>query len=189
MAKQYILQFGNTLYSGLTPTFTVFKVVPGGGATTPPGVTEIPSSSGLYYFTYEPAAAIAFNIDGGSALSSITRYIAGALDPVQAVDERITELGTSLTALSSSLSILGASLVQPILNILGTTNSSFGTTLVDPSTVIGYLRRLQEFDEGNSIFTKTSGTWAIFARGNATGASTGLVQKTITDSGSVITKV
>lgn len=190
MAKQYILQFGNTLWSGLSPTFTVFKVVPGGGSTTPPGVTELPTSSGLYYFSYEPASAIAFNIDGGAALSAITRYITGALDPLQAADERIAELGSSLNALSTSFGAQSASFGfgSSLVALIGTTASSFGGTLVDPATVIGYLKRLQEFNEGNSIFTKQSGAWSIYARGNAVGTSTQIAQKTITDSGSVITK-
>lgn len=195
MAKNYILQFGGTLYTGLTPAFTVFKVVPGGGSTTAPGITEIPTNSGLYYFTYEPAASIAFNIDGGAALITVSRYITGALDPIQAVDERITEMGSSLTALGTSFAALSATFGgqlatgATILTLLGNPASSFGTTLTDPTTVFGYIKRNQEWNEGDSIFTKTSGTWDVFARGNAVGASTELIQKTITDSGSVITKV
>lgn len=191
MAKNYIIKFGQTLITGLSPTFTIFKVVPGGGSTTPPGVTELPTSSGLYYFSYEPSASIAFTIDGATtALITTSRFISGALDPVQAVDERITELGASLNALSASFGAQSASFGfgSSLVALIGTTASSFGSTLTDPSTVMGYLKRLQEFNEGNSIFTKTSGAWSIYSRGNAVGASTQLAQKTVSDAGSVITK-
>jgi hypothetical protein len=159
MAKNYILQFGSTTWSGLTPTFSVFRAVPGGGTTTAPGITELPTSSGLYYFTYDPQGPVAFVADGGASLLATSRYIAGTLDPIQSVDEK-----------------------------LGTTASSFGSTATDPSTVFGFLKRFLEFNEGNSVFTKSSGAWAIFARGNAAGASTGLAAKTLYDSGSVVTK-
>jgi len=180
MAKNYIVQFGATTWTGLFPTFSIFKVVPGGGSTTAPGVTEIPSASGLYYFTYEPAASIAFILDSGVTALSSSRYIAGSLDPVQAVDERISEMGTTLAAIGSSL--IGANA------ILGHTNSTFGSTMADPSTVMGYLRRALEFNEGNSLFTKTTGVWGIFARGNTVGTSLQLTSKTLADSGSIVSK-
>lgn len=195
MAKNYILQFGGTLFTGLTPAFTVFKVVPGGGNTTAPGITEIPTNSGLYYFSYEPLTSIAFNIDGGAALSTVSRYITGSLDPIQAVDERVTELGASLNALSASFEAFSATFTAnvdsgtTILALIGTTASSFGSTAINPDTIFGYLKRMQEFNEGDSSFTKTSGVWNIYARGNAVGTSTQLASKIITDSGSVVTKV
>lgn len=161
-STNYIVSFGSgnpTANTGLSPTFTVFKVVPGGGSTTAPGITEIPSATGLYYFTYEPLTSMAFVIDGGSSLTGNARYIPGNLYPVSAADQ-----------------------------FIGTTASSFGSTATDPSTVMGYLKRLQEFNEGNSVFTKTSGLWDVFARGNTAGASTLLVEKTLTDNGSTITK-
>lgn len=195
MSKNYVVQFGGgnpTLIAGFAPTFTVFKVVPGGGATTPPGITEIPSSTGLYYFSYEPAASIAFVIDGGASLPSLSRYVVGNLDPVQAVDERITELGTSMVALGNSILAQGSTAFSG----LGTLADSFGSTLTDPTTVFGYLKRLQEFNEGNNVFTKTSGAWGVYARSSThvlgpttyPGVTTQLIQKTLTDSGSLITK-
>lgn len=162
MAKTYVVQFGSgdpSVFTGLSPTFTVFNVVPGGGATTPPGITEIPTATGLYYFSYAPNSPLAFVIDGGSSLSATNRYIVNALDPIQAIDERI-----------------------------GTTSSSFGSTSVDPGTLYGFLKRMQEFNEGNSVFTKSSGTWDIYARGNAVGTSTMLTEKILTDTTSVVTK-
>lgn len=162
MAKNYIVQFGSgspTFFTGLTPTFTVFRVVPGGSTQTPPGITEIPTSTGLYYFTYGPTQSMAFVIDAGSAVNGNQRYLAGALDPIQAVDEAI-----------------------------GTTASSFGSTATDPSTVFGFLKRMQEYNEGNAVITNASGVWDIYARGNSVGASTLLVEKTLTNNGTNVTK-
>ena len=173
--KNYVIQFGGgnpSAFTGLSPTFTVFNVVPGGGATTPPGITEIPTATGLYYFSYAPQSALAFVIDGGAAITNpAERYISNVLDPVQAVDESISSLGATL------------------FNTIGSTASSFGGTATEAGSLYGYLKRLQEFNEGNSVFTKSSGAWDIFARGNAVGASTQIIQKVLTDSATNVTKV
>ncbi len=160
--KNYLIQFGTgqpTLMTGLTPTMVVFKTYPGGTNITPPGITEIPTSTGLYYFSYSPTLSMAFVIDGGSSVNSAFRYLSGNLDPIQAVDE-----------------------------VLGSTASSFESTSTDPSSVIGYLKRMQEYNEGNSSFTKSSGVWDIYARGNSVGASTLLIEKTLTTSETLVTK-
>lgn len=166
MAKQYILQFGTgspTLRTGLSPSFVVFRTVPGGVSALPPGVTEIPTSTGLYYFTYGPTNAVSFVIDGGSSIADNSqRYISGALDPVQAVDEGITTLVAAV----------------------GTTGDSFGSTSIDPLTLYGYLKRALEFNEGNSTFNKSSGAWNIYSRGS----STLLRVKALTDSSGIVTK-
>lgn len=140
MAKSYYLRFGTSdpaSNTGLTPTFTVFAW---GGQTllTPPGITETPAGSGLYSFSYTPTVSILFKIDGGAALSTGDRYITAALDPLQIVDER-----------------------------LGTTADSFGSTSVDPTTAMGYLKRNQEFHEGNAVYTKATGIWDIYSRGSS----------------------
>lgn len=217
MSKQYVVQFAvpgaPSLLAGFTPTFLQFRTVPGGGATTPPGITEIPTSTGLFYFTYDPISPIAFVIDGGASLQLSARYIAGSLDPVQKVDEQGTSLaaqitaeGNSLVAFSASMLALGNTLVAiglsngiggaSVVAALGGLADSFGTTLTDPTTVFGYLKRLQENFEGNSVFTKTSGVWGVFSRGNThimgpstyPGSSIQIASKTLVDSGSVITK-
>lgn len=181
MAKNYVVQFGVTFYAGLNPTFTAFSVVPLGGATTPPGITAVVGATGLYYFTYEPLTSIAFILDGATTGLGIARYITGSLDPVQAVDERIAGLSALITTGNSNIGNLG---------------DSMGSTLTDPQTIMGYLRRLQEFNEGDSSFTKSSGLWQVWSRGNTyvlgvttfPGASTQLTNKSVLDSGSVITK-
>jgi hypothetical protein len=209
MAKNFIVQFGSgapSTYAGLSPTFTVFNVVPGGGATTAPGITQVPTSTGLYYFTYNPLGSVAFVIDGGASIIGDARYLAGSLDPIDAVDEQITALGVSTFAMGASLLAQGVSILAQGNSIaifggslvagLGGLGDSFGTTLTDPSTVFGYLKRLQEFNEGNSVFTKTTGIWGVFSRGNTyvlgpttyPGSSTQIAAKTLDDSGSIIVK-
>lgn len=168
MSKSYFVVFGTgspATNTGLTPTLTVFKNA-GGSAITAPGVTEIPTSTGIYYFTYTPTNAIAFVCDGGSSLATPTRYVSGSLDPVDAVDEQLSAFGSSLNT------------------YIGTTASSFGNTATDPATVFGYLKRLQEFNEGNSNFNKTSGAWDIYSRGS----STLLIEKIVSDAGGSVTK-
>lgn len=158
MAKNFIVQFGvgnPTLMTGLSPTFVQFRTVPGGVTSAPPGITEVPNATGLYYFTYGPTTSIAFLIDAGAAVTNNTqRYLSGALDPIQSVDEKI-----------------------------GISSDSIGSTAVDPTTIFGYVKRLQEFNEGNSTFNKTTGAWDIYSRGN-----TQLIEKTLSDAAGVVTK-
>lgn len=142
MSKKYLLRFGSgnpTGYAGLSPTLIVFKSVPGGSNLTAPSVAEIPTSTGLYTFAYGPTISIAFVADAGSSLSASERYIVGVLDPVQAVDENI-----------------------------GQPYDSYGSTALDPSTLLGYAKRNLEVQEGNATFNKTTGVWDIYSRGSST---------------------
>lgn len=139
--KSYYLKFGSgdpAAFTGLTPSLVIFSA---GGLTAAvaPGITELPTGSGLYRFDYGPTASIIFKADGGSSLSNTDRYITGVLDPIQAVDERV-----------------------------GTTSDSFGSTSADPSTLLGYAKRVQEVLEGNAVFTKSTGTWQVYSRGSST---------------------
>jgi hypothetical protein len=155
--KTYYLKFGSgdpSLFSGLTPTFTIFSAN-GLTALTPPGITETPATSGLYRFLYGPTISILFKADGGSSLASGDRYIVDALDPIQAVDEKV-----------------------------GTVSDSFGSTATDPTTVIGWLKRNQEFNEGNAVFTKSTGVWDVYTRGS----STLLMEKSLTNTTTAATK-
>jgi hypothetical protein len=154
--KDYYCKFGTgdpANYTGLSPTFTIFAA---GGVTsiTAPGITETPAGSGLYKFTYGPTLSILFKVDGGSVLSGSDRYIIGALDPMQAVDEKI-----------------------------GTTGDSIGSTATDPSTVLGYLRRSQEFMEGNASYAKSTGIWSVYSRGSSTLLTTKTLTNTTTTAG------
>lgn len=140
-SKFYYLKFGSgdpRLNSGLFPTFVIFSMQ-GLTSLSPPGITELPSGSGLYQFQFGATTAIAFLADGGSNLSAGDRYISGTLDPIQAVDQQI-----------------------------GFQTDSFGNTALDAATVWGSVKRLLEFFEGDSIYTKATGLWQLFNRGQTT---------------------
>ncbi|MCA2654575.1 hypothetical protein [Microcystis sp. M061S2] len=125
-------------FAGLAPTFTLF-VNENGATVIPPGITESPAASGVYRFTYGATLAVFGQVDWGAGAPSSSRYTRVVLDPIQAVDER----------------------VGGIVN----NNDSIGSTSVDPTTVIGFLKRSLEFWEGNATFEKSTGTWLIYDRG------------------------
>lgn len=142
MNKDYWLRFGSgnpANNTGLSPTFTVFSGSTGAVISPSPLINEIPVGGGIYHFAYGPTIPIVFTVDGGPALSSADRYIVGVLDPIQAVDQKV-----------------------------GTLDDSFGATNVDPSTLIGYAKRSQEWLEGNADFQKATGTWNVYSRGSST---------------------
>lgn len=155
--KTYYFKFGasdGASFTGLSPTLSIFSA---NGITpqTAPGITETPAGSGIYSFQYGPTVSICFKIDGGATLSSSVRFIYNALDPLDTLNEAI-----------------------------GTTASSFGSTSVDPSTLFGYMKRLQEHMEGNATYTKSTGILDIYSRGS----STLLVEKTLVDNSTTSTK-
>ena len=166
------MKFGSgkaSVYTGLSPTFTIFSQ-DGISPVTPPGITETPSGSGIYSFQYGPTLPMAFEIDGTATITSTTdRYIYGMLDPLDQVDIGITTVASNLATLQAWV---------------GTTVSSFGDDSTDPSDVFGYLKRVQENLEGNAVFTKSSGVWDVSSRGS----SVLLFQKTLSDNSSEATK-
>lgn len=140
--KTYGIVFGtgdSRPYTGLSPTFILFFNATTGATLAPPGITETLAGSGMYSFFYGPTFSIFFQVDGGAILNDSIRYVKGVLDPIQAVDEKV-----------------------------GTIDDSFGTTSADPTTLLGYAKRNLEFDEGNAVFDKTTGTWDIYSRGSST---------------------
>lgn len=139
--KNYFLTFGAgdpRLNTGLTPTFILFFDYLG-ATMTPPGITEIFAGSGFYRFQYAASFPICFLADGGAALADSARYVRGALDPIQAVDEKV-----------------------------GAGGDSFGSTSADPSTIFGLAKRLQEVLEGDQQYVKATGIWNIYSRGAST---------------------
>lgn len=92
-------------------------------------------------------------------------------------------LGTTLVGVGNTLAGIGISL-NVFTSLIGSTSSSFGDSLTDPSTLFGYLKRLQENLEGNSQYVKVSGLWGIYSRGS----STTLANKTITNSATMVSK-
>lgn len=158
MAKTYGLVFTTSdprTVTGLTPTLVQFWDMLTGATLPPPGVTEFFTGSGVYQFSYAATGPVYFLADGGVIVADADRYLEGILDPIQSVDER-----------------------------LGTVADSFGSTSIDPTTAIGYLKRLQEWLEGNANFAKSTGTWTVFSRGG----STLLQTKTLTNTTSNATK-
>lgn len=125
------------LVTGLSPTFIIFQTNTG-GALTPPSISEPGASTGLYKFSYGTTQSIVFTIDCSSSVASSNRYITGAIDPNDAVDEKV-----------------------------GYVTDSFGSTSIDPSTVFGKLNRNQETVEGNAVFTKSTGVWDNYSRGSS----------------------
>lgn len=156
MAKDYWIKFGSgdaRTNSGLSPTFVIFHTK--STTLTPPGISEVIAGTGMYWFSYGTTVGVAFQVDGGAALSTSDRYISGALDPIQAVDEKV-----------------------------GYTTDSYGTSTADPTTLMGFAKRNQEFEEGNAIFNKSTGVWTIYTRGS----STLLASKTLTNTTSTASK-
>lgn len=193
MAKEYYLKFGSgnpTLTTGLSPSFAQFKSWTG-GTVTPPGITQPIAGWGLYRFEYSPSFSIMFVADGAtSSLSNNDRYVMGVLDPADSVDERVADVGTSLIAAGITLAAIGTSLLAfssslgLVATAIGTTASSYGTDSVDPATVFGLLKRIQEFLEGNATYTKSSGLWDVYTRGS----SQLLREKTFVNSNTSTTK-
>ena len=140
--KTYWIVFGDgnpATNTGLSPTFTLFAGDDGATLLTPPGITEIPSSSGWYRFQYHPTFSINFTCDGGAGLATSDRYAVGVLDPLQIVDQR-----------------------------LGTADDDFGNTTSTPTTMFGLQKRSFEFTEGNAVFTKSTGVWENWAKSAST---------------------
>jgi len=94
----------------------------------------------------------------------------------------VTNLGYGVSnfALGNLITAQAATLVSN----LGGTASSFGTDLVDPTTVFGFLKRALETREGNETYVKATGILDIYSRGS----SQLLAEKTISDSTSETTK-
>ena len=154
--KDYWLTFGSgdpRPYTGLSPTFVIFSAQ---GLTNiiGPTITELPPGSGFYHFQYGATQALVFLADGGPSLSSGDRYNKAALDPIQAIDQQI-----------------------------GFQTDSFGSTSTDPSTLWGSAKRLLEFFEGDSIYTKATGIWQLFNRGQTTLLRTKTLTNTTSSAG------
>ena len=158
MSVDYYLVFGKgdpSSNTGLAPTFMVFQNS-AGGATTPPSIAEI-SSTGIYTFNYAPLGSINFVVDGATtSLVASDRYIVGALD-----------IGDENNNLN-----------------IGTITDSIGDDSTDPTSPYGFLRRIKEWLEGQSTYTKSTGGWVVK---ETTGATT-LSSRTITDNTTTVDK-
>lgn len=176
MAKTYFLRFGfgdPRSYSGLAPTLLQFTQYDG-TAITPPAVTEnynvsggVTTGTGIYKFTWNPTLPISFLADAATTSpGSDGRYVVGSLDPVDAINEQLTNASFAVNSPA-----------------IGTTASSFGSDVSDPVDIFGYMKRILENLEGNQTFNKTSGAFAISTRG-----STLLATKTVVNSVTMVTR-
>lgn len=122
----------------------------------------------------------------GVILSSIDTDVTDARSDIQAVGVTNQAIGVSLMAIGASIYAglgSGGSLSTDILARIGTTASTFGDSSTDPGTLYGFLKRMQEFNEGDASFVKSSGSWAISSRGGSL-----LATKTLANSSSTVTK-
>lgn len=90
-----------------------------------------------------------------------------------------TNNGATIVAIGNTLSGINTNLAG-----LGDTASTFGDVNTNPGTVFGYLRRVVEFLEGNSTFTKATGGLTFSSRGS----SYVLANKTVSDTTTTTTK-
>ncbi len=178
MSKTYWFTFSTQdprTYTGLSPTFVSF-VNQLGATLAPPGVTEV--FTGFYKSNYTVGAStsVAFLLDGGATLSTSVRYITGNIFGTENIDY----MGSTILAIGATVSSLAGN-----IGGIGATTDSFGTTNVDPGTLFGYVKRLQENLEGNQTFLKSSGLWSIYSRGS----STLLATKTMTSDVTGVTRI
>lgn len=129
--KTYFLSFGSgdpRQFAGLAPTFLMFKLS-NNTNVTPPSISEIGTSSGIFTFDWGTTTPIAFLADAATTSPGPTaRYVVGSLDPSDRADEygiTLTAIGTSNIALGTTNVALGTTNVA-----LGITNFALGTTAV-----------------------------------------------------------
>jgi len=179
MARDYWAAFGGgslTTKSGLAPTFVTFINGSGSGIASPV-ITE-PGSKGLYKFSVDVTQTIAFVLDGATTgLAASDRFVVGVLEPQDNFGITLSAVSVSLASMGTTLLSVGNTLIGFGLSI-GSTASSFGSTSVDPVDIFGFLKRAQEFQEGNETYYKATGILDFYSRGS----STLLREKTITDS-------
>ena len=202
--KTYWLKFGSgdpRPNTGLSPTFLQF--FDNTGATQlAPAIAEIKyggaTASGLYGFSYLISATqsiyfLAYSVTAVSSGIASDEYITGVIDPILAIDQNVNGVGVTMTAIGVSSLALGNTILSinqigsSFVSYIGSTASSFGTTSVDPSTIFGYLKRLQELLEGDQTFAAGIGQWQLYNRG-ALGTTTLLRVKNILNNGALVTK-
>lgn len=157
MSKQFFFSFGTDprTNTGLAPTFVTLRDLLGNDINPKPSISEI-ATSGFYTFQYANVTLpLVLQIDGGNTLDSSIRYVKNVLDPIQYVDEKV-----------------------------GFNFDSFGTVNTDPTTMFGFLKRLQEFLEGDAAFAKATGLWTVQDRAQ----SVTLALKTLTNTITQATK-
>ena len=137
--------------------------------------------------------------DFGDAVSASTlfglgNYAKAVGDSNIALGTTNVALGTSNIALGTTNVALGTTAVSYGVDVLaqgstlvariGTTSDVIGDNSTDPTTTFGFLKRCQEYLEGDSTYTKASGSLTNYDRAGATTT----VSTTIADGTTVVTK-
>lgn len=122
----------------------------------------------------------------GATLVGFGTSLAAAGATLSGVAATLVAEGATVVAIGNTLAAIGTTLGSINLTVdgIGSTASSFGDSTTDPVTVFGYLKRLQEFLEGDQSYTKASGALTFSSRGS----STLLASKTVSDSNTETTK-
>lgn len=195
--------------SGLNPTFITF-VNNAGQTLTPPSIIELYTGTGLYGFSYTPTVPIAFTLDGATTgLADAVRYVPGTLNPQDDMNTNLANFGvstlqgvtllyqglqglsTQVVGLSAQIAGLGLTLTTNFASVIvgidtlstsiGSTASSFGSDVADPTTVFGFLKRSQEFWEGNETYFKTTGVLDFYSRGTTSLIRSKLISDSTTE--------
>lgn len=119
----------------------------------------------------------------GNALGTTNVAIGTTLTGYGASNYAFGNTNFALNTTIFGLVSLNSTFVTSLDSKIGSTLSSIGTTSVDPGDLFGFLKRAQEFREGNQTFNKVSGAWNISTRGN-----TLIAVKTLGQSASQVTK-
>ena len=150
------------------------------------------------------AASVRYIVGSVDPIQAVDEQLALYGSTMLAIGSTVSAMGTTLfaigqTLLPAAISVdgLGATLnyvyqgftslgstLGPVLDVLGSTMSSFGSTSVDPGTLFGYVKRLQELLEGSQDFNKQTGIWNIYSRGS----SVLLREKTLTNDSTEATR-
>lgn len=157
--KSYVMQFGTgdpRQFTGLRPTL-LFFTTDAGATISPPGVSEVLTGSGLYYFNWGTTTAMSFLADAATTSPGTSgRYVAGSIDPADRADEygnTLTAIGTSQIAQGVSLGALGTTILaaetQQGLTIVAMGNSqlAFGFS----SIALGTTTLAAELAQGQTM--------------------------------------
>ena len=185
--KNYGIRFGSgdpRTYTGLSATFLYFVNMVTGATVTPPAIAELFAGTGIYNFQWGATTPIAFLADAATTSpGSAGRYVSGQLDPNDRGDEyAATMIAMSTTITAQNVTLLAGQTLS--FASVGSTASSFGTSVADPVDLFGYMKRVQELLEGNETFYKVSGALTMLSRGS----STTLATKTIANSVTLVAK-
>lgn len=129
----------------------------------------------------------------GVTLNAIGLSLIGFANTSIALGTTAVALGTTSVALGTTSVALGTTNIAfgttnvaigtTLMGLFGTPSSAIGFTNVNPVDIFGFLRRAQEFQEGNQNYAKATGILQYTSRGN-----TMIAQKTISDTATQTTR-